>query len=356
MSKRYLVLADGTCFEGEAFGAECGAVGELVFHTGVVGYLETLTDPCCHGQIVVQTFPAVGNYGVIPEDLKGKCRVSGYVVREWCDAPSNFRCQGDLDRFLREQGVPGICGVDTRQITRKLRDEGVMNAMICDKKPEDLDIVKQFTITGALEAVCDKTTAVLPAEGVVRHKVALLDLGCAAPLAKELTARGCGVTILPFDTTVDQILAGSYDGVALSDGPGDPAENTALIAEIAKLLGKKPLLAVGLGHQLTALAAGGRNGKLKYGHRGANQPVRDLALGRTFITSQNHGYAVEALPAGAVLLLENANDGTCEGLEYPEKQALTLQFCPETCPGPMNTGFYFDRFITLMGGASNAAE
>ena len=263
MSKRYLVLADGTCFEGEAFGADARAVGELVFTTGMVGYLETLTDPSYYGQIVLQTFPLIGNYGVIPEDFEGGCCVRGYVVREWCDAPSNFRSQGDLDSFLKEHGVPGICGVDTRQITRLLREKGVMNAMLTDEQPGDLTPVRDFSITRAVACVSHQKSEVFPAQGPERYKVALLDYGAKANIHRMLQQRGCTVVTLPYDTPAEDILAGGYDGVMLSNGPGDPAENTGPVAEIRKLLGRIPLFGICLGHQLTALACGGKTVKLK---------------------------------------------------------------------------------------------
>ncbi|MGM9655331.1 MAG: carbamoyl phosphate synthase small subunit [Butyricicoccaceae bacterium] len=359
MSKRYLVLADGTCFEGEAFGADARAVGELVFTTGMVGYLETLTDPSYYGQIVLQTFPLIGNYGVIPEDFEGGCCVRGYVVREWCDAPSNFRSQGDLDSFLKEHGVPGICGVDTRQITRLLREKGVMNAMLTDEQPGDLTPVRDFSITRAVACVSHQKSEVFPAQGPERYKVALLDYGAKANIHRMLQQRGCTVVTLPYDTPAEDILAGGYDGVMLSNGPGDPAENTGPVAEIRKLLGRIPLFGICLGHQLTALACGGKTVKLKYGHRGANQPVRESGSARTYITSQNHGYAVDfdSLPRDlARLSFFNANDGTCEGVDYPTLRAFTVQFHPEACSGPMDTGFLFDRFIALMGGSAYAAE
>ena len=358
MSKSYLILSDGTIYEGEGFGAPANAVGELVFNTGVVGYIETLTDPSYYGQIVMQTFPAVGNYGIIEEDFEGVCAVKGYVVRQCCDAPSNFRSQYTLDEFLKKQGVPGICGIDTRAVTQRIRDRGVMNAMISDHVPHDLSALQSYAVTGGVAAVCARENAFYPAHGARQCAVTLVDYGTKRNIIRELCARGCAVTVVPADTSAEAILAAKPDGVMLSNGPGDPAENTACIAEIKKLLGKVPLFGLCLGHQMMALAAGGQTMKLKYGHRGGNQPVIDLVTGHTYITSQNHGYAVvsDSLPACGQLRFVNANDGTCEGIDYPEYRAFTVQFHPEACAGPMDTSFLFDKFIDLMGGAGNAAE
>ena len=355
--KRYLILSDGTVYEGEAFGAEATSIGELVFTTGVVGYIETLTDPSYYGQIVMQTFPLIGNYGIIEEDFEGECRVRGYVVRQWCDAPSNFRSQYDLDAFLKAKGVPGICGVDTRAITQHIREKGVMNAILCDAPPETLDAVRAYAITDAVQAVSTGVTEFFPHQGEKTRSVTLIDYGAKANIERELQRRGCDVTVVPFDTPAAQILAARPDGVMLSNGPGDPAENVQCIAEIRKLLGSVPLFGICLGHQLMALAAGGRTEKLKYGHRGANQPCKDLATGHTYITSQNHGYAVvsDCLPTGRVRFV-NANDGTCEGVDYPDHRAFSVQFHPEACAGPMDTSFLFDKFMDLMGGAGRAAE
>lgn len=351
MEKGYLVLADGQVFQGFRFGAEAAAVGELVFTTGMCGYVETLTDPSYAGQIVLQTYPLIGNYGVIPEDFEGDCRVRGYVVREPCGHPSNFRCGGDLDGFLKERGVPGIYGVDTRQLTRIIRESGVMNACICGEVPADLAAVRDYAVSGVVEAVTRREPAVYGARGETRFRVALLDYGAKNNILQELRKRGCEVTVLPAGAPAEAVLEAEPDGVMLSNGPGDPAENAFQIAQIQKLLGKVPLFGICLGHQLAALAAGGRTYKLKYGHRGANQPVRDLRGPRTYITSQNHGYAVDgdSVKCGRVSFA-NANDGTCEGMDYPDLGAFTVQFHPEARGGPHDTAFLFDRFVELMKG------
>ena len=352
MKKGYLVLADGQVFEGLRFGAETEAVGELVFTTNMCGYLETLTDPSYAGQIVMQTFPLIGNYGVIPADFEGGSFLRGYVVREVCAAPSNFRSEGTLDAYLKQAGIPGLCGVDTRLLTRIVREKGVMNAMLCDAVPADLSALQSYAVTGVVAEVTGAAPAVYPAEGERRYRVAMMDYGAKRNIVRELQARGCEVTVFPAATPAETVLAGGFDGVMLSNGPGDPAENTYQIEQIRKLLGALPLFGICLGHQLTALAAGGGTYKLHFGHRGANQPVRQVDGKRTFITTQNHGYAVaEGVPGGRLAFV-NANDGTCEGIDYPDKRAFTVQFHPEACAGPRDTAFLFDRFIDLMEGGT----
>ena len=348
----YLVLSNGMTFEGRRVGAPGSAIGELVFTTGMVGYLETLTDPSYAGQIVLQTFPLIGNYGVIPEDFEGKPALRGYVVRELCGEPSNFRSEGALDGWLKSRGIPGIAGIDTREVTRVIREEGVMNAVICDELPADLAPVKAYAVRGAVAEVSRKTAQVYPAEGTPAFRVTLIDYGAKQNIIRSLCACGCEVTAVPHDTSAEAILAGHPDGVMLSNGPGDPAENTACIAELRKLIGQVPVFGICLGHQLAALAMGGQTMKLKYGHRGANQPVKETAGARTFITSQNHGYAVvaDSLKGIGVETFVNANDGSCEGMTYPGKRCFTVQFHPEACAGPRDTGFLFDRFVRMMGG------
>ena len=356
MEKAYLVLATGEVFEGQRIGKRGESIGELVFTTGMAGYLETLTDPSYAGQIVLQTFPLIGNYGVIPEDFEGAPAVKGYVVHELCDAPSNFRCGGTLDDFLAANGICGICGVDTRAITKLLRERGVVNAMICSEIPSSLDEIRAFSVTGVVPEVSRTEKESFPAEGEETYRVALLDYGAKKNIIVSLQKRGCAVTVYPWNTPAEEILADDPDGIMLSNGPGDPAENTLCIGEIKKLIGKKPIFGICLGHQLTALAMGGRTVKLKYGHRGVNQPVRETNGSRTFITSQNHGYAViaESLAGVGREIFANANDGSCEGMEYPGLDCFTVQFHPEARSGPHDTEFLFDRFISMMGGNQNA--
>ncbi len=349
MGKRFLILEDGTAFEGVGFGADASCIGELVFTTGMGGYIETLTDPSYFGQIVLQTFPLIGNYGIIEADFEGKCCVKGYVVHEWCDTPSNFRAEYDLDTFLKKNGIPGICGVDTREITKIIRERGVMNAMVCDELPDELTGVKNDSIVNAVKSVtCDKTGEYLP-EGETKYRVVLADYGAMHSIIRALVKRGCAVTVVPSHMTAGEILAINPDGIMLSNGPGDPAENGEIIKELNKLFGKVPIFGIGLGHQLLALSRGGKTVKLKYGHRGVNQPVRDLLGTRTYITSQNHGYAVisDTVKSG-VISFENANDGTCEGIDYPDAKAFSVQFYPEASSGAFGTAFLFDRFCALM--------
>jgi len=365
MKKAYLVLNNGRVFEGTRIGAEGDGLGELVFTTGMTGYLETLTDPSYAGQIILQTFPLIGNYGLIPEDFEGACHAKGYVVRELCDAPSNFRSRGTLDTFLKEQGIPGICGVDTRALTRLIREQGVMNACLCRTVPEDLKPVKAYAVQHVVAQVstpaaqvfepwntgdgspCSENTENRP---LCSYNVALLDYGAKRNIIRSLQKRGCRVTLLPHDTTAEEILAMAPDGLMLSNGPGDPAENVFEVEQLRKLVGKLPIFGICLGHQLCALAMGGKTYKLKYGHRGANQPVTDGV--RTWITTQNHGYAVEteSMQGIAHLSFRNANDGSCEGLDYPGKRCFTVQFHPEACAGPHDTEFLFDRFLRMMRG------
>ena len=356
MKKAYLVLNNGRIFEGTRIGADGDGLGELVFTTGMTGYLETLTDPSYAGQIIMQTFPLIGNYGVIPEDFEGPCLAKGYVVRELCDTPSNFRSEYALDAFLKEHGIPGICGVDTRALTRIIREEGVMNALICDEVPGDLNAVQRYAVLGGVAQASSKEPHVFPAEGEEQYHVALLDYGAKHHIVESLQERGCRVTVLPHDTAAEDVLALRPDGLMLSNGPGDPKENVFEIEQLKKLMGELPVFGICLGHQLAALALGGETVKLKYGHRGANQPVKDLKTGRCFITSQNHGYAVvaESVRDIAELRYINANDFSCEGLDYPAAHCFTVQFHPEASAGPHDTGFLFDRFVSMMGGESHA--
>ncbi len=356
MKKATLVLENGSVFEGTRIGAEKDAIGELVFTTGVVGYLETLTDPSYAGQIVMQTFPLIGNYGVIEEDFEGVSALSGYIVRELCEEPSNFRSLYKLDEYLKKAGIPGICGVDTRQLTRILREDGVMNAMICDKPPENLDGVRAYRVSGKVEKFSCREIEVYPAQGEEKYRVCLMDYGAKHNIVRCLQKRGCRVSVVPCTARAEETLALRPDGIVLSNGPGDPAENTYCIEQIKKLAGVKPIFGICLGHQMLALAMGGKTCKLKYGHRGANQPVRRVRDSICYITSQNHGYAVvsESMKGKAIVSYLNANDFSCEGLEYPNLNMFSVQFHPEGCSGPRDTEFLFDDFVALMGGSTHA--
>lgn len=379
MSKAFLVLADGTVFEGTSIGAEGSTIGETVFTTGMTGYLETLTDPSYFGQIVTQTFPLIGNYGVIPEDFESrKCFVKGYIVRELCSLPSNFRCQSDLDSYLKSQNIVGIAEIDTRALTKKLRESGVMNGMIISgiEKPvienSLLEKIKAYRVDQSVETVStsiqlsEKQNVVKDYPEINHHifhsdkkiRILLWDFGAKYNIPRELEKRNAEVITVPYSYTADDILKLDPDGIMLSNGPGDPADNTGVIAEIAKLAqynidaqtsGKKMVVIFGicLGHQLLALARGCKTSKLKYGHRGGNHPVKEVETGRVFITSQNHGYAVQCdnLPSFAKLAFYNSNDKTCEGITYTDIPAFSVQFHPEACGGPHDTNFLFDKFI-----------
>lgn len=360
--KAYLVLENGKVLEGESFGAEGTAFGEIVFTTAMTGYQETLTDPSYYGQIVTQTFPLIGNYGVNSEDDESDgSAVSGYVVREWCPEPSNFRCEGDIDGFLKKHKVVGIHSIDTRCLTRIIREAGVMNgAVTTEDAPahleELLQKIKEYRITGAVPAVSVKEMKTFaPDTEEIKYKVALLDCGGKYSIRRELCARGCQVTVVPCTASAEEIAALKPDGIMLTNGPGDPTDNLPVVETLRKLIPYQiPTFGICLGHQLLALANGARTEKLKYGHRGENQPVQDLARNRTFITSQNHGYAVvgDSVPkeAGEVSHV-NANDGTCEGVRYTNAPAFSVQFHPEAHGGPQDTAYLFDEFIQLMDAA-----
>ena len=358
MKKRYLILEDGTIFQGWAFGADRAAVGELVFTTNMVGYVETLTDPSYCGQIILQTFPLIGNYGMMEEDFEGEPYCKGYVVKEYCRRPSNFRCQYDLDTFLKAHDIPGLWGVDTRELTNRIREYSVVNAMITDRIPEDFDEISAYSVRGAVEQATCREIGEYPAQGEEKFHVVLIDYGAKRNIVRSLTARGCRVTAVPAHTSAEEILTLNPDGIMLSNGPGDPAENVTCIKTIRHLVGKKPIFGICLGHQLLALAMGGRTMKLKYGHRGGNQPCRQVGTRRTYITSQNHGYAVAAdTVPGGVESFVNANDGTNEGMDYPDLRAFSVQFHPEACSGPKDTNGLFDRFADMMKEeCSHAAE
>ena len=366
----YLILANGQVFRGQSIGCPGTTIGEVVFATGMVGFEETLTDPSYYGQIITQTYPLIGNYGMNSEDVEsGKIWAKGYIVREACKTPSNFRSEETLDAFLKKNGIIGIEGVDTRSLTRTLRESGVMNGAITtefdpDAEPEKkaalMPAITAYAVTEAVAAVtCAAPKTFEPTTNVIDGRevetplhVALLDLGCKNNIVRCLQKRGCRVTVLPGTATAAELAALNPDGLMLSNGPGDPAENVGIIANIREMLDTGiPTFGICLGHQLTALAAGAKTCKLKYGHRGANQPVTSPAKQRTFITSQNHGYAVMAdtLPETVgKMSYFNANDGTCEGMDYFKWNCFTVQFHPEANGGPKDTEFLFDEFVRRM--------
>ena len=392
--KAFLILEDGTVFEGTHIGADREIISEIVFNTSMAGYLEVLTDPSYAGQAVCMTYPLIGNYGVCYDDMESRqAWPDGFIVREISRVASNFRCDCTLEEFLVQQNIPGIAGIDTRQLTRILREKGTMNGCITTnenysfdellpkmkayatgKVVEKVTCPEEYTLAGTknLEdngpvsglAVFDKDAYLAgkrePRPSLVTElngaglKVALLDFGAKKNIAESLAARGCEVTVFPANTKAEEILNGGFDGIMLSNGPGDPKDCGPIIDEVKKLYDSDmTIFAICLGHQLMALATGADTHKLKYGHRGGNHPVKDLKTGRVYISSQNHGYVVDTDkldPNVAVPAFINVNDGTNEGLAYTGKNIFTVQFHPEACPGPQDSGYLFDRFIRMMRG------
>lgn len=351
--RTFLALEDGTIFEGSSFGAAGEVIGELVFNTGMTGYQEVLTDPSYCGQIVTMTYPLIGNYGVNVEDIESaKPQVKGFVVREMCKTPSNWRSFETLSGYLDSNGIIGIEGIDTRALTRILRDRGPMKGIISTDPDfslaNKLDEISRYVIQNPVELVTTDKVKHFEGRG---ERVALLDYGIKRNIIRSLIKRNCDVYQFPAFATAEEILAVHPDGIMLSNGPGDPKDCGGPIRTIRELLGKKPLFGICLGHQLTALAMGGDTEKLKYGHRGCNHPVKDIERDLTFITSQNHGYTIieESLDRKkAVVSHRNMNDGTVEGVRYTEAPAFTVQFHPEASPGPADTAYLFDRFIQMM--------
>ena len=397
--KAYLILEDGTVFEGTSIGADKEVISEIVFNTSMAGYLEVLTDPSYAGQAVCMTYPLIGNYGVCRQDCESRRPwPDGFIVRELSRMPSNFRSDCSIQEYLKEYDVPGIAGIDTRALTKILREKGTMNGMITTNENYDLEEIlpklaayttgkvvekvtcaEKYEVKGAKDlsengpvsgsAVFNKEAfaagekekrpSMVRALNGAGKRVALLDLGAKENIARSLAMRGCDVTVYPAGTKAEEIIADAPDGIMLSNGPGDPKECTGIIQEIRKLYETDiPIFAICLGHQLMALATGADSHKMKYGHRGGNHPVKDLSTGRVYISSQNHGYVVDTDrldPQIAVPAFVNVNDGTNEGLRYTGKNIFTVQFHPEACPGPQDSGYLFDRFITMMNGGMQDA-
>ena len=352
--KAFLILEDGTVFTGTSIGSKKEIISEIVFNTSMTGYLEVLTDPSYAGQAVCMTYPLIGNYGICHEDQESlRPWPDGYIVRELSRIPSNFRCEDTIQNFLKRYDIPGIAGIDTRALTKILREKGTMNGMIttnADYKLEEvLPKLKAYTTGRVVERVTCEEKKVLKGSG---PKVALMDFGAKDNIARSLNERGCQVTVYSAFTKAEEILRDDPDGIMLSNGPGDPKECTSIIEEIKKLYDSQvPIFAICLGHQLMALATGADTRKMKYGHRGGNHPVKDLETGRVYISSQNHGYMVDTdtlNPQVAVPAFENVNDKTNEGLKYTGKNIFTVQFHPEACPGPKDSGYLFDRFMKMM--------
>ena len=357
--KAYLLLEDGSVYPGYSFGAEREAYGELVFSTSMTGYQEALTDPSFAGQLVVLTYPLVGNYGIHDEDNESvKVQVAGLVVREHCLTPSNGSNSTTLHQFLASQGIPGIYGVDTRAITRRLRSRGVMMGVVVPDSParaagwwgsipryDDVDYVQRVTTKERYSWKGGKTTGKGPG-----HRILVSDYGVKNNVLRCLWARGCEVITVPATATAEEVLEQQPDGILLSPGPGDPALLDYAVDTASRLLDEVPILGICLGHQVVARALGAGTFKLRFGHRGANHPVKDLATGRIYITAQNHGYAVDAatLPQGLAVSHVNLNDGTIEGLVHSEMPIMTIQYHSEASPGPRDNEYIFDRFIAMV--------
>ena len=355
--KARLILEDGTEFIGKSLGQTGLTIGEVVFYTGMTGYQEVLTDASYYGQIVTMTYPLIGNYGVNAAYNEGDTpKVKGFIARESCDTPSNFNSEGTLAAYLKEHDVIGIEDIDTRALTRQLRDKGTMNGAIITEdipweKESLLNEIRAFSIENAVESV----TIASPVEEQVqdaKYRITVLDFGYKRNIIRSLKERGCTVTLLPGTSTFEEVQKTRPDGIMLTNGPGDPEKNPGIIKEIGKLLEANiPLFGICLGHQLAALACGFKTKKLTYGHRGGNHPVKAINTGRIYITSQNHGYAVvnESVDSGMAKISHvNMNDNTCEGIVYTKYRAFTVQFHPEACAGPQDTAFLFDEFLAMV--------
>lgn len=365
LKKAYLLLADGTLFEGKSCGYEGQCTGEVVFNTSMAGYQEILTDPSYYGQIVTMTYPLIGNFGINLEvGEPRKSWVSGFIMREECMEPSNFLCRGTLDDYLKEQKVIGLCGIDTRQLTRKIRTEGVMNGIIYTEgfAPDTAAIAAlgDYKICGSVKETAPTETKVYPAKGDKRFRVAMLNYGCTYGIEEALQERGCEVTMLPGLIDAKTVLEGGYDGIMLMNGPGDPAESTELVQTVKELLDSdKAVFGICLGYQLMSLAMGAKTEKLKFGHHGANQPVKDLDSDRTYITNQNRGYTVtrESIKGSALRVrFINLNDDTVEGVQHLTRPIFGVQFCPEISSGPTDASFLLDQFVKNMEKTKGGAQ
>ena len=355
--KAVLILEDGTRFAGESYGDFKDTAGEIVFNTGMTGYQEILTDPSYCGQIVTMTYPLIGNYGVNSGDYESRHPfVRGFISREHCEIPSNFRCEKTIDEYLKKYEIPGLYGIDTRKLTKILREKGTMRGAVVVAGSDEVQRANILINEFELRAPVEEVTIDFPEEykadnGNGSLKVALFDYGVKNNIIRSLTKRGIDVTVFPSKTDASDVLCGDFDGVMLSNGPGDPKDCIVEIDNIKRMAGEIPIFAICLGHQLTALAMGGDTEKLKYGHRGCNHPVKDLAKDRTYITSQNHGYTVvgESMNKSNMKITHiNMNDMTVEGVRYTDMNLFTVQFHPEASPGPMDTAYLFDEFVDMM--------
>ena len=358
MPTAFLVLEDGSVHRGQSFGASVATVGEVVFNTTMTGYQEVLTDPSYSGQMVTLTYPLIGNYGINQDDYESRrIQVSALIVRQHCDAPSHGSSDGTIHEFLERQGIPGISGVDTRAITRKLRSKGVMLGAIAD----DPDVARSMLEAAPNYDELDHVRNVMTDTGYgwgdldqngaeSQYRVLVPDCGLKYNILRELTRRGCDVRVVPADTPAEELLSLNPSGVLLSPGPGDPKVLDYVVDNARRIIGRVPVMGICLGHQVVARALGAETFKLKFGHRGGNHPVRDLSDGKVYITAQNHGYAVlaDSLPSGLEVSHINLNDGTVEGLAHRELPVFTIQYHSEASPGPRDNDYLFDRFLKLM--------
>ncbi|WP_027632470.1 carbamoyl phosphate synthase small subunit [Clostridium hydrogeniformans] len=344
-----LILENGMVFEGRAFGYTEETVGEVVFNTGMTGYQEVLTDPSYYGQIVTMTYPLIGNYGINLEDLESNTpKVKGFIVRELCDIPSNWRCEMTLDSYLKQNKVIGLEGIDTRALTKILRNHGTMRGIVTNRelsKETAASIIESFSNKEAVNNVTTKEKYELDGKG---HHVAIMDFGIKENIIRNFKNRDCKVTVFPASTSCEEVLSVNPDLVFLSNGPGDPEDLEYVIGNVKNIIGKKPIAGICLGHQILALTLGGKTDRLKFGHRGANHPVKDLEENRIFITSQNHGYVVTEMPEDTEVTHVNVNDGTVEGMRNKNLNIFSVQFHPEACPGPKDNDYLFDKFLELI--------
>lgn len=346
----YLYLEDGSVYEGKQFGADGDTIGEVVFNTGMTGYQEVLTDPSYYGQIVMMTYPLIGNYGVNWEDPESMHpQVKGFVVRELCESPSNWHSEGSLEGYMKKHGIVGIQDIDTRSLTRSIRDHGTLRGIISKSKLTDKmrNEIMNYTVDKPVEKVTCEEKFEIPGKG---KKIAVLDFGLKASILSSLRKRNCHLVVYPSNTLAKEIMKDEVDGIMLTNGPGDPKDNPEIIKQLKILLGYKPIFGICLGHQLMALANGADTEKLRYGHRGANHPVKDIEKDRVFITSQNHGYTIveDSLKSDMVVSHRNWNDMTVEGLRYLDDDVFTVQFHPEAAPGPQDTAYLFDEFMKML--------
>jgi carbamoyl-phosphate synthase small subunit len=346
--KGNLILENGIIFEGNIFGYTEESVGEVVFNTGMTGYQEVLTDPSYYGQIVTMTYPLIGNYGINLDDIESKCpKVRGFIVREKCDYPSNFRCEMDLEGYLKQNKIIGLEGIDTRALTKILRKNGTMRGIIATKELFQSEINQKLSAFSNKTAVMKVTTKKsYTVYGTGQH-VAVMDFGIKENILRSFIHRKCKLTVFPADASASEILDVNPDLIFLSNGPGDPGDLQDVIKSLKELIGKKPIVGICLGHQLLALALGGKTQKLKFGHRGCNHPVKDIEENKVYITTQNHGYYVSVLPEDMEVTHLSVNDGTIEGMRHKRLPVFSVQFHPEACPGPKDIDAIFDKFLDL---------